>query len=526
MTDDVKYIISLQDKISSQLKTIQGNTENMNKSIDKTKGLLTNLGVVAGAMFVAKKVWEYGKSIVDLGAKFEAYEIGLSTLLHGTKEAHDAFEQIKKDAATIPFDTESLIQANRALISAGASAKEARSVTLDLGNAIAATGGGSDALGRMAVNLQQIKNIGKASSLDIKQFPFAGINIYGLLAKSTGKSIDQVKDMEVSYGMLTKALKDAAGAGGIYEGGLAKMGKSTEVLKSNIMDSISFLGVDLFKIAQPLINKALGLANDAISAIKENLPSVMNALKPVYDIVKEIAMYLFRIGKDLVPLIKPAFNAIIITVKELWTTIKYLIDPIVNNLQPAIEQIKERFELVSAIIKKISHDFRPLFILIGRLAGAVFKIAVVFWQIGLAIFKWITHTRVFKAIWDSIVLVLTRVVGFITTIVEGVASLLGMSKGVTKNITTTAAAGENAGVGGELGGDKEGLKGLDPAGDAAGKDSKPESAKLTNINISIGNLVNEIIFQKTLAQSEGQLKEQIVRILTGAVNGFNVIPGQ
>src|ERR1700751_6166618 len=191
MTDDVKYKIIRQDKISSQLKTIQGNTETMNKSIDKTKGLLTNLGVVAGAMFVAKKVWEYGKSIVDLGAKFEAYEIGLSTLLHGTKEAHDAFEQIKKDAATIPFDTESLIQANRALISAGASAKEARSVTLDFGKAIAATGGGSDALGRMAVNLQQIKNIGKASSLDIKQFAFAGINIYGLLAKSTGKSIDQ-----------------------------------------------------------------------------------------------------------------------------------------------------------------------------------------------------------------------------------------------------------------------------------------------------------------------------------------------
>lgn len=525
MTDDIKYIISLQDKISSQLKTIQGNTDNMNKSIDKTKGLLTNLGIVAGAVFVAKKVWDYGKSIVDLGAKFEAYEIGLGTLLHGTKEAHEAFEQIKKDAATTPFDTESLLQANRALISAGASAKEARKVTLDLGNAIAATGGGSNELGRMAVNLQQIKNVGKASALDIKQFAFAGINVYGLLAKSTGKSIAQVKDMEVSYSMLTKALKDAAGAGGIYEGGLAKMGKSTQVQLSNIGDTISFLAVDIFKMMKPLIDKGLGIFNDIMGRIKENLPAIVSALKPVYDIVKEITVYLFRIGKDLVPLIKPVFSLILTLIKEIWTNIKYIIDPIVDNLKPAIELISEWFGVISSIVKKISHDFRPLFILVGRLAGAVFKIAVVFGKIGLAIFQWITHTRVFKAIWDNIVLVLTRVVGFITSIVEGIASLIGMSKGVTKNISTTAAAGENTGLGTD-GGDKGGLEGVSPASDAAGKESKPESAKLTNINISIGNLVNEIIFQKTLDQSEGQLKEQIVRILTGAVNGFNVIPGQ
>lgn len=54
-------------------------------------------------------------------------------------------------------------------------------------------GGGSDELGRMAQNLQQIKNAGKATAADIKQFAYAGIDVYGILADYTGKSTAEVQ---------------------------------------------------------------------------------------------------------------------------------------------------------------------------------------------------------------------------------------------------------------------------------------------------------------------------------------------
>ena len=96
-------------------------------------------------------------------------------------------KKIKEDAAKTPFDVAGLTQANQLLISTGLSADDSRETILALGNAISATGGGNEELSRMAVNLQQIKNTGKAAAIDIKQAT-------SLLGEITGKdaSIDVV----------------------------------------------------------------------------------------------------------------------------------------------------------------------------------------------------------------------------------------------------------------------------------------------------------------------------------------------
>ena len=65
-------------------------------------------------------------------------------------------------------------------------------------------------LQRMAVNMQQIKNVGKASALDIKQFAYAGIDIYGLLADSMGITREEAAQLDVTYDMLSTALQKAS----------------------------------------------------------------------------------------------------------------------------------------------------------------------------------------------------------------------------------------------------------------------------------------------------------------------------
>lgn len=59
------------------------------------------------------------------------------------------------------------------LITTGESAEKSREAINSLANAVALTGGDSYALERMASNLQQIKNVGKATSMDIRQFGMA-----------------------------------------------------------------------------------------------------------------------------------------------------------------------------------------------------------------------------------------------------------------------------------------------------------------------------------------------------------------
>ena len=162
---------------------------------------------------------------------------GMSTFL-GKKGASSAYGNIEKDAEATPFDTASLLEVNRSLISAGASAKAARTDSMNLANAIVAVGGSNDTLTRMAANMQQIKTVGKATAMDIRQFGMAGINIYSLLSKSTGKSIDQVKEMDVTYEQLSAALQMAAGKGGLYYGALGNAQNSLQGKWSNLQEKM------------------------------------------------------------------------------------------------------------------------------------------------------------------------------------------------------------------------------------------------------------------------------------------------
>ena len=123
-------------------------------------------------------VEQIARAGIEFNAKMEQYQVGFETLLGSEEEAAKVMAQIRDDAARTPFDVDSLTQATRMMVSTGMSADDARKDVLNLANAIAATGGGSAELSRMAANMQQIKNTGKATAMDIRQFANAGINIF------------------------------------------------------------------------------------------------------------------------------------------------------------------------------------------------------------------------------------------------------------------------------------------------------------------------------------------------------------
>lgn len=200
-------------------------------------------------------VGEIVKAGVAFNAKMEQYETGFKTLLGSAEEAQKVMSQIREDAARTPFDVDSLTQANQMLISAGVSADAARGDVLNLANAIAATGGGSAELSRMAANMQQVKNVGKATAMDIRQFAMAGINIYGLLADATGKTTEEVKDMEVSYELLTQALAKASAEGGMYAGAMEAQSQTLTGRISTLKDNATLLAGTL---TQDLFNKLSG----------------------------------------------------------------------------------------------------------------------------------------------------------------------------------------------------------------------------------------------------------------------------
>ena len=287
--------------VGSQLKDIGGKVSDVGK--DMTLKLTTPLVAL-------------GTVGVNYNAQIEQYRTMFTTLTGSAEEADRIISQLQADAQKSPFDSKSLIEANQYLISAGVSAEDARKTILDLGNAVAATGGGSDELNRMAQNLQQIKNVGKATATDIKQFANAGINIYGLLAETTGKTVEEVKEMDVSYEVLAEALAKASEEGGRYAGAMEAQSQTLNGSLSATKESIQMLLGEIMEAAMPVIVKVL-----------EKVREVIDWLSSLDDDTKKTILIVGAVVAALGPVIT-IVGGIITGIGGLVTALGFLFSPI------------------------------------------------------------------------------------------------------------------------------------------------------------------------------------------------------
>lgn len=266
--------------------------ENLNKLSEKIDSLGSKLTTSLTAPIAA-----VATAGITYDAQIEKYETAFKTFLGSAEKAGKAIKNIKDDAKRTPFDTTSLVKANQMLISTGASADDARSDILALGEAVVATGGGNDELVRMSSNLQQIKNAGKATAMDIRQFAYAGIDVYGILADYTGKTTQEVKDMEISYEDLTNALKKASSKGGKYFGAMANSSETltgqVSALKSEVQEGVG----DLTKSLMPVAKKVVAKAREVIKQLDKLSDSEKENIVKIGLLVAAAGPFIKIIGK-------------------------------------------------------------------------------------------------------------------------------------------------------------------------------------------------------------------------------------
>lgn len=263
---------------ASALKSANNGMDSFGKSASSTgSGLtaaLTKSQLLASAISTLSTAALSGaKQFVSMGieynAQIESYRVGLTNMLGDAEAANAAMAAIQEDAARTPFSVDSLTQANQLLISAGENAEYSRKVIMALGDAVSATGGGNTELSRMAANLQQIANVGKASAIDIKQFAYAGINVYQVLADYTGKSVQEVQSMTISYDLLSEALIAASEEGGRYYNAMDTQSQTMNGRVSTLKDNVSQLAGLLTGDLSSGIGVAIGKLNDMVVAAQE-----------------------------------------------------------------------------------------------------------------------------------------------------------------------------------------------------------------------------------------------------------------
>ena len=272
-------------ELSKEWKSAQTEVSNLEKALKKTNSGLVNFeskiessgksmasaiaqGTVMAGIF--SKLYSAALSAaegfissgIEYNAQIEKYTTGLTNMLGSAEAAQQAMENIQQDAARTPFNVDSLVSANQYLISAGENATYARNTIMALGDAVSATGGGSDELNRMAQNLQQIANTGKATAVDIKQFAYAGINVYGILADYTGKSTAEVQNMTISYDLLTQALQAASEEGGRYYNSMDTQSQTMNGRVSTLQDNVKQLAGLLTGDLSSGVGVVIGNLND------------------------------------------------------------------------------------------------------------------------------------------------------------------------------------------------------------------------------------------------------------------------
>ncbi len=272
-------------KTNAELQTLKSRLSDAENGLgefsDQTKTAGDDLAASVTAGTLAAKAYETigsallsaGKKVVEAGvsynAQLEQYQTALTNMLGSASAAENALEQIKQDAARTPFDTAGLVKANELLISTGVDADSSRKVILALGDAVSATGGGNEELSRMAQNLQQIKNAGKATAADIKQFAYAGIDVYGILADYTGKSTAEVQKMTVTYDLLTAALEKASDEGGRYYNSMSTQSETLNGQMSTLTDNATQLAGLMTADLTDGIKMVVGNLNDMTVAAAE-----------------------------------------------------------------------------------------------------------------------------------------------------------------------------------------------------------------------------------------------------------------
>lgn len=513
----VQYILSLRDLLTDKVKKANDEVNKFEGGVRRAQGAVSSFGTAIGVAFGAAAVVGFGQKMLQAGTQVESALIGLETLLKDKAAAQGVINQTMEDAARTPFGFEGLLAANKALIGAGVSAQGARTDVLNLANAIAATGGGDDELQRMVVNLQQIRNTGKATALDIKQFAYAGVNIYKVLADATGQPIEKVKDMEVTYDQLTFALQKAHEAGGIYAGGLEKMAGTTAVQISNLGDSVFQFSVQMFNDLKPAIDSVVSGLSTFVGYLRDGWNwIVQNSTE-----IKKWAM-----------IIGAAASPIIITSVATY------------GLSLAAGVLTAALTGVAAVMTFIAAN--PITVALMAVAGAVMycyqhfaKFRAVLWGV------WYTVKEFAQLVKDSF-MGLWHIIHGIFTMDASEIKLGG-----TMQASAMFNAGQRLGSAFKKGYD-DGLKDFADSqkakttnapqtattpGKGGTTKTQPTPAasqtkgatgqKAVTINVTIGNLVKDLkVETKNIYEGAGKVRELVAQALVSATNDSQIIAGQ
>jgi len=279
-------------------------------------GMAAGLGLAAGAtVALGAAAVAVAVPMVKFTNEVDRNRQQLTLFTKDLKVTNEIIGSLQKTADATSLGLPGLLEATKVMSAYGIEARNAGAATKMLGDLAL---GDNEKLQRFAVNFAQIASLGRAYTVDLKQFGMAGIPIFDALSKVTGKSTAEIMKMaeegKVTYPLVVKALQELTKEGASFYDGAARGGTDLDRSLNQLTGSWEKLSQIVGTALSPALVSVINGIKDALDGLLSAIEGIGAATKAVAEgpVGKFVSSWLNGL-KQIVDFIKenPALAAVI-----------------------------------------------------------------------------------------------------------------------------------------------------------------------------------------------------------------------
>ncbi|HEX3643880.1 MAG TPA: tape measure protein, partial [Ktedonobacteraceae bacterium] len=311
-------IFSGMEKATSSVLHFKSESSNMHVSFmsgikSMIGGLIDFTGkiglAIQGVRSMIDSAVGLGEALLNPAADAEQTSAAFTGLLGSAQKATVFLKDLRKFAASTPFEFPELAQDAREMLGFGFATKDVIPMMTRLGDAISTMGGSSADIDRAVLAIGQMHAKTKVTADEMNQLTELGIPAWDLLAKSMGKTTAQVMDLS-SKGLIPadKGIEALLKGMERFKGGMDAQSKTFKGMLSNLKDGVTMA---LMAFGGPILDSAKTGLGDLINLVSSD---AFNKFATVTG--KGIASIIDRIGTSAAK-VKGEFEAFSKTIDKI-----------------------------------------------------------------------------------------------------------------------------------------------------------------------------------------------------------------
>jgi tape measure domain-containing protein len=265
MDPESAEVKNLEAEYKGLTREIETNTKARETQENAAKGAATALAAIAAAAAAA-----IGYSVTQ-AAKVEDMTAAYTTLLGSQEKAAELVKRINKEAATTPFEIESISGSMNKLLPLFKGNSDAAVKTFRMIGDTA--GGNAQKLDTLTDAYAKVQMKGKASMSELNRISNAGVPIFDVLSETLGVTTEGLFEMskegDITAEHLTAAFQKMTSEGGTFFNGMENSSDTFNMRLLGIKENAGILAAQIGEKFLPVLKDVAGAVYDAVSEFSE-----------------------------------------------------------------------------------------------------------------------------------------------------------------------------------------------------------------------------------------------------------------